>query len=127
MKITSRDNSLLRHVRAVRDGKIEDLIFIEGLRLCEEARLSHLELEAVIVSEELLEKERAATVISAVSVPSNSKRLTNRGEWVSTESWELHPCFSFASCRHELHPPWPDMSRRSYRGEVVSVRIRSMT
>ena len=56
MKITSRDNSLLRQVRAVRDGKIDDLIFIEGLRLCEEARLSQLEIEAVIVSEELLKK-----------------------------------------------------------------------
>ncbi len=58
--ITSRDNSLLRLARAVRDGKDPDYIFIEGLRLCEEARRSSLDLEAVIVSEELLRKERAA-------------------------------------------------------------------
>ena len=34
--------------------------------------------------------ERAATVISAASARSSSKRLTNRADGVSTESWELH-------------------------------------
>jgi RNA methyltransferase, TrmH family len=61
--ITSRDNSLLRLARAVRDGKNTEYIFVEGLRLCEEALRSALELEAVIVSEELLPKERAQTAI----------------------------------------------------------------
>jgi RNA methyltransferase, TrmH family len=67
MHITSRDNSLLRQVRGVRDGKIEELIFIEGLRLCEEAQRSNLAIEAVIVSEELLRKERAAEAIAELS------------------------------------------------------------
>jgi len=58
MHITSRDNSLLRQARAVRDGKVDDLIFVEGLRLCEEALHSQLTIEAVVVSEELLRKER---------------------------------------------------------------------
>jgi TrmH family RNA methyltransferase len=62
--ITSRDNSLLRLARAVRDGKDLEYIFVEGLRLCEEALRSALEIEAVIVSEELLRKERAAAVIA---------------------------------------------------------------
>src|ERR1700694_177569 len=53
MNITSRDNSLLRHARAVRDGKVDDSIFVEGLRLCEEALSSGLEIEAVIYSEEI--------------------------------------------------------------------------
>ena len=70
LKITSRDNSLLRQVRAVRDGKVDDLIFIEGLRLCEEAWLSQLEIEAIIVSEELQRKERAAEVIDEISAVS---------------------------------------------------------
>src|SRR5437764_846328 len=65
--ITSRDNSLLRQVRSVRDGKIEELIFVEGLRLCEEAHRSRLEIEAVVVSEELLRKERAASTIAELS------------------------------------------------------------
>ena len=67
MQITSRDNSLLRQVRAVRDAKIEELIYVEGLRLCEEALRSRLAIEAVVVSEELLRKERAAGVIHELS------------------------------------------------------------
>jgi len=67
MNITSRDNSLLRHARAVRDGKVDDLIFVEGLRLCEEARSSGLEIEAVIYSDELKRKERAALLITRLA------------------------------------------------------------
>ena len=66
-RITSRDNSLLRQARAVRDGKIDELIFVEGLRLCEEAERSHLNIDAVIVSEELLRKERAEHAIADLS------------------------------------------------------------
>ena len=78
MHITSRDNSLLREARAVRDGKIADLIFVEGLRLCEEAHLSNLDIEAVIVSEELLRKERAAAAIAELSQA--SKRTASVSE-----------------------------------------------
>lgn len=67
MRITSRDNSLLRQARAVRDGKIDELIFVEGLRLAEEAHRSSLLIEAVIVSEELMRKERAASAINELS------------------------------------------------------------
>jgi len=78
MHITSRDNSLLRQARAVRDGKIEEQIFVEGLRLCEEALRSQLEIEAVIVSEELLRKERVAGVIQELSQA--SKRFASVSE-----------------------------------------------
>ena len=67
MHISSRDNSLLRQARAVRDGKIKELIFVEGLRLCEEAIRSELSVEAVIFSEQLAEKERAAAMIEHIS------------------------------------------------------------
>lgn len=63
MKITSRDNSLLRHARAVRDGKETESIFVEGLRLCEEAVRSNLKIEAVIYSDEIAQKDRAAQLI----------------------------------------------------------------
>ncbi|MEA2206992.1 MAG: methyltransferase, TrmH family [Blastocatellia bacterium] len=63
MIINSRDNSLLRHARAVRDGKVPELIFIEGLRLCEEALRSHLPIEALIYSDQIAAKERAASLI----------------------------------------------------------------
>ena len=78
MKITSRDNALLRQARAVRDGKIDELIFVEGLRLCEEAHRSNLDIDAVIVSEELLRKERAATAIDELSKV--SKRVASLSE-----------------------------------------------
>ncbi|MEP6919943.1 MAG: RNA methyltransferase [bacterium] len=61
--ITSRDNSLLREARAVRDGKLDDLIFVEGLRLCEEALRSHLQIITVIHSDEIVRKDRAAKLV----------------------------------------------------------------
>src|SRR5713101_1326273 len=67
MNITSRDNSLLRQARAVRDGKVGDSIFVEGLRLCEEALTSGLKIEAVIYSEEIARKERAARLIEQLA------------------------------------------------------------
>lgn len=67
MHITSRDNSLLRQARAVRDGKVDELIYVEGLRLCVEALQSKLTIEAVIASEELIRKEKAAETFAALS------------------------------------------------------------
>ena len=64
MLITSRDNSLLRQARAVRDGTIKELIFVEGLRLCEEALRSSLSLEAVIFSNEIARKPKVAPIIA---------------------------------------------------------------
>jgi TrmH family RNA methyltransferase len=66
--ITSRDNPLLRHTRAVRDGRVDDLIFVEGMRLCEEALTSGLEIHAVIFSEELAQKEKPAELIAKLSL-----------------------------------------------------------
>jgi len=67
MQITSRDNSLLRKARAVRDGKDNELIFVEGLRLCEEAVSSKLAVYAVIVSAELAAKDRVKTKIEEIT------------------------------------------------------------
>ena len=63
--ITSRDNFLLRLARATRDGKEQGYIFVEGLRLCEEALRSGLEIHAVIFSDEIAVKERAATFLES--------------------------------------------------------------
>src|SRR6267142_1084361 len=65
--IISRDNSLLRHTRAVRDGRVEDEIYVEGVRLCEEALVSGLKIHAVIFSEEIARKEKAAELIAKLS------------------------------------------------------------
>src|SRR2546425_8131147 len=69
-KITSRDNSLLRRARAVRDGKVKESIFVEGLRLCEEALSSGLKIEAAIYSEEIARKQRAAKLIERLEATS---------------------------------------------------------
>lgn len=50
----------------MRDGRIDELIFIEGLRLCEEALSSGLSIEAVIYSDEIAEKERARDFLAAI-------------------------------------------------------------
>jgi RNA methyltransferase, TrmH family len=63
MRITSRDNSLLRQARSVREGKEKELIFVEGLRLCEEAVRSSLPIEAVIFSDQLARKDKAGPII----------------------------------------------------------------
>lgn len=65
--ITSRDNSLLRHARAVRDGRVDDVIYVEGMRLCEEALTSGMKIHAVIFSEEIAGKEKPAELIAKLS------------------------------------------------------------
>src|SRR5712691_2609146 len=77
MKITSRDNSLLRRARAVRDGRVEESIFVEGLRLCEEALISGLRIEAVIYSEAIARKEKAARLIEELGKVSEKVASVN--------------------------------------------------
>ena len=55
----------------MRDGKTKDLIFVEGLRLCEEAFRSELSIDAVIYSEQLAEKERATAAIEQLAGVAN--------------------------------------------------------
>src|SRR6266550_6426450 len=80
--ITSRDNSLLRHVRAVRDGRVYDQIFVEGMRLCEEALASGLKIGAVIFSDEIARKEKPARLIEKLSTASD--RLVSVSEKLLT-------------------------------------------
>lgn len=50
VKITSRDNESLKEARRVRDGKVRDMIFIEGVRLVEEAVRSDVKIDRLFVS-----------------------------------------------------------------------------
>ena len=84
--ITSRDNSLLRQARDVRDGKAGDLIFVEGLRLSEEALRSGLPIAAVIVSDELARKDKVAELI---------KRLEASTETLAVVSEKLLESISY--------------------------------
>ncbi len=88
--ISSRDNPLLRQARSVRNGKIADLIFVEGLRLAEEALHSGLEIEAVIYSDEIAEKERADRFLEAVALVCN-RMATVSEKLLATVSYTKTP------------------------------------
>jgi TrmH family RNA methyltransferase len=64
--INSRDNALVKRARAVRDGKIRGQIFIEGVRLCEEATRAGLEINAVLYNEKLLKDERGQRLLQSL-------------------------------------------------------------
>lgn len=55
-KITSRDNAQLKSIRKVREGKEHGKIFLEGIRLLDEAARSHTKVETAVVSDEFLER-----------------------------------------------------------------------
>ena len=65
-KISSRDNAKLVSARKVRDGKIDDLIFIEGLRLAEEALRSALTVRDCFVTPAFADTERGRDLIGRI-------------------------------------------------------------
>ncbi len=64
--ITSRDNALVKRARAVRDGRASELIFVEGVRLCEEALTASLAIQDVICTERIASDERGAQLLGAL-------------------------------------------------------------
>jgi len=52
MQITSAGNEKIKHARRVREGQVADQIFIEGLRLAEEALRSGLTIEVCFADEQ---------------------------------------------------------------------------
>lgn len=58
LKITSRDNQKIKFARKVRDGKADDLIFIEGARLAVEALRSKLDISDIFFTESFAESVR---------------------------------------------------------------------
>lgn len=65
--VTSRQNPLVRRARAVRDGKDKELIFVEGLRLCEEAASASLTIELLFFTPSFAESARGAQLLDAIS------------------------------------------------------------
>ncbi len=63
-RITSRSNTLVKHARAVRDRReAPDQIFIEGLRLSEEALRSSLVVQDVLYTEKFESEERGTRLL----------------------------------------------------------------
>ena len=67
--ITSRQNTLARRARLVRDGREAGLLFAEGLRLCEEAARSGLAVEEVLFTEKLAAGGRGAQLLADLRAP----------------------------------------------------------
>lgn len=61
--ITSRQNPLAQRARAVRDRGAGGLVFVEGLRLCEEAARSGLRVEDVMYTARLATDERGTRLL----------------------------------------------------------------
>lgn len=64
MIISSRDNPRLKHARAVRDGRERAEIFIEGLRLAEEAAAANLEITDAFFTPEFAATPRGKQLLS---------------------------------------------------------------
>lgn len=62
-KITSRKNPLIQQARAVRDGRERELVFVEGVRLCEEALRAGVDFESVFYTTELEANARGARLV----------------------------------------------------------------
>ncbi|HEX8635072.1 MAG TPA: RNA methyltransferase [Pyrinomonadaceae bacterium] len=78
--ITSRHNPLIQRARAASKGASPGSLFIEGLRLCEEAARSRLACEDVLYTEKFAADARAARVLDALK--QLNPRFTLVGEQV---------------------------------------------
>lgn len=65
LKISSRDNPKIKHARTVRDGRVKEQIFVEGLRLCEEAFRANLKISEIFVAENFARNERSENFLKA--------------------------------------------------------------
>lgn len=68
--ITSRRNPIVQKARTVREGRERELIFVEGVRLCEEAISAGLVIDAVLCVEHLAQEARGAHLLSALEAGS---------------------------------------------------------
>jgi TrmH family RNA methyltransferase len=64
--ITSRKNPLAQHARSVRDGRERESIFVEGLRLCEEALRAGIGFDFILYTRSLEEAERGARLLASL-------------------------------------------------------------
>ncbi|MFL6208987.1 MAG: TrmH family RNA methyltransferase [Pyrinomonadaceae bacterium] len=78
--LTSRQNPLAQQARAVRAGKQPDLIFIEGLRLSEEAVAAALQVETALFTERITREARGRELLS--NLQSTGARLSEVSESV---------------------------------------------
>lgn len=81
--ITSRDNALARRARAIREGRIEGQIFIEGWRLSLEAARAALPIDKVICTERFAHDERGQTLFPLLGKARDRLALVSEGVFSS--------------------------------------------
>jgi TrmH family RNA methyltransferase len=64
--ITSRKNSLAQLARSVRDGREREALFVEGLRLCEEALRAGVSFDFVLYARSLGESARGSRLLASL-------------------------------------------------------------
>lgn len=67
--ITSKDNSRVKHARNVREGRVREEIFVEGLRLCEEVLKAKLEIIDVLYTKDFAENPRGNELLQKLPNP----------------------------------------------------------
>jgi TrmH family RNA methyltransferase len=67
VEITSKDNARLKNARAVRDGRENDLLFVEGLRVAEELTTSNLEITEYFFTTRFAQSERGANLLGKLA------------------------------------------------------------
>ncbi|MEO8074417.1 MAG: RNA methyltransferase substrate-binding domain-containing protein, partial [Acidobacteriota bacterium] len=75
LKITSRDNQRLKFARKVGGGRVEDAVFVEGLRLAEEVLRTELKIFDVLFTENFRRTERGQKFLQTIE-----KKLTPPAE-----------------------------------------------
>src|SRR4051812_13917852 len=64
--ITSRKNPLAQRARSVREGRERELVFVEGLRLCEEALRAGVGFDSVLYTRSLEENSRGSRLLASL-------------------------------------------------------------
>lgn len=75
--ITSRKNSLVQRARAVREGRDAGAVFVEGVRLCEDALRASVEFELGLYTQALAEDERGAGLLEKLRDVCDTVRLVS--------------------------------------------------
>jgi TrmH family RNA methyltransferase len=77
--ITSRKNPLVQRARAVRDGREQDYVFVEGVRLCGEALRAQVDFELAFYTPGLAEDARGASLLKQLRAACPVVQLVGEG------------------------------------------------
>src|SRR3982751_4380252 len=75
--ISSRQNPLVRSARAAREGRAAGSVFVEGVRLCEDALRASVGFDLVLHTQELALDERGARLLAELREVCDTVRLVS--------------------------------------------------